>query len=66
MPGGLDEARALAEPALALQRRVHARQTDDQMHKLGLALALVAAAWTTPTSREPCSAQAPGSDVDLR
>ena len=46
--GRLDEARALAEPALALQREVHARQTDDQVHKLGLGLALVAAALTTP------------------
>ncbi|MEO6408349.1 MAG: serine/threonine-protein kinase [Burkholderiaceae bacterium] len=46
--GRLDEARALAAPALALQREIHARQTDDQMHKLGLVLALVAAAWSTP------------------
>jgi hypothetical protein len=46
--GRVDEARALAEPALALQRELHARQTDDQMHKLSLALALVAAAQATP------------------
>jgi tetratricopeptide (TPR) repeat protein len=46
--GRLDEARALAESALAVQREVHAHQTDDQMHKLGLGLALVAAAWATP------------------
>ena len=46
--GRLDEARSLAEPALARQRDVHARQTDDQMHKLGLSLALLAAARATP------------------
>ncbi len=46
--GRLDEARALAEPALALQRELHARQTDDQWHKVGLALALLATAQATP------------------
>jgi tetratricopeptide (TPR) repeat protein len=56
--GRLDEARALAEPALALQREVHARQTDDQMHKLGLGLALVAAAWTMPHEARALLAQA--------
>lgn len=53
--GRVEEARALAESALAVQREVHARQTDDQMHKLGLGLALVAAALATPDRREPCS-----------
>lgn len=56
--GRLDEARALAEPALALQREVHARQTDDQMHKLGLSLALVAAAWAKPDEASVLLAQA--------
>ena len=56
--GRLDEARALAEPALAFQREVHARQTDDQMHKLGLGLALVAAAWSTPDQANALLAQA--------
>ncbi|HVN34205.1 MAG TPA: hypothetical protein VMU96_02995, partial [Casimicrobiaceae bacterium] len=46
--GRMDEARALAEPALALQRELHARKTDDQWHKWSLALALVAAAESTP------------------
>ena len=46
--GRLDEARALVEPGLALQRELHARQTDDQMHKVSLALALVAMAQATP------------------
>ena len=53
--GRLDEARALAEPALALQRELHARQTDDQWHKYSLALALVAAAQSTPAQRTRCS-----------
>jgi hypothetical protein len=56
--GRVDEARALAEPALALQREVHARQTDDQMHKLGLGLALVAAAWAAPDQATALLAQA--------
>jgi Protein kinase domain len=56
--GRLDEARALAEPALALQREAHARQTDDQMHKVGLTLALVAAAQATPNRTRALLAQA--------
>ena len=56
--GRFDEARALAEPALAFQREVHARQTDDQMHKLGLCRALVAAAWATPDQARALLAQA--------
>jgi Tetratricopeptide repeat len=56
--GRLGEARALAEPALALQREVHARQTDDQMHKLGLCLALVATARATPGQAKVLLAQA--------
>ena len=56
--GRLNEARALAEPALALQREVHARQTDDQMHKLGLVLALVAAARAMPDNARTLLAQA--------
>lgn len=56
--GRLDEARALAEPALAVQREVHARQTDDQMHKVGLSLALVAAAQASPDKAKALLAQA--------
>ena len=56
--GRLDEARALAAPALAVQREAHARQTDDQMHKLGLSLALVAAARATPEQARALLAQA--------
>ena len=44
--GRVDEARPLAAKALAFQRELHALGTDDQLHKLDLALALVAAAWT--------------------
>jgi hypothetical protein len=46
--GRLDDARALAESALAFQRELNARKTDDQWHKWSLALALVAAAESTP------------------
>ena len=53
-----DEARALAEPALALQRELHARQTDDQWHKFSLALALVAAAQATPANARAVLAEA--------
>ncbi len=53
-----DEARALAEPALALQRELHARQTDDQWHKFSLALALVAAAQATPANARALLAEA--------
>ena len=56
--GRLDEARSLAEPALAFQREAHARPTDDQMHKQGLVLALVAAAWATPEQARALLAQA--------
>jgi len=56
--GQLDEARVLAEPALALQREVHERQTDDQMHKLDLVLAIVAAALATPDQAKTLLAQA--------
>jgi hypothetical protein len=56
--GRSDEARALAEPALALQREVHARQTDDQWHKFGLALALLAVAQSTPANASALLAEA--------
>ena len=56
--GRIDEARALAEPALALQRELHARQTDDQWHKYSLALALVAAAQSSPAQRSTLLAEA--------
>ena len=46
--GRIDDARALAEPALALQRELHARKSDDQWHKWSLALALVAVAESSP------------------
>lgn len=41
------EAKALAEPALAFQRELHARQTDDEMDKFDLALTLLAVAAAT-------------------
>ena len=41
-----------------MQREVHSRQTDDQMHKLGLGLALVAAARATPEQARALLAQA--------
>lgn len=56
--GRIDEARALAESALALQRELHARQTDDQMHKQSLALALVAMAQSAPAQRSTLLAEA--------
>ena len=56
--GRIDEARALAEPALTLQRELHARQTDDQWHKFGLALALLAAAQSTPAKTAALLAEA--------
>ena len=57
--GRLVEARALAEPALALQRELDARRTDERMHKL-LCLALVAMAAATPDQRKPCSRRGAG------
>jgi hypothetical protein len=56
--GRIDEARALAEPALALQRELHARQTDDQWHKFSLTLALLAAAQSTPAKTGALLAEA--------
>ena len=46
--GRIEQARPLAEKALAFQREVQAGKPDDQMHKTDLALALVAAALTRP------------------
>jgi hypothetical protein len=46
--GRIDEARALAEPALAWQRAQQARLTDFPWRKRSLALALVATAQSTP------------------
>jgi hypothetical protein len=40
-----------------LQRELHARKTDDQWHKWGLALALVAAAQSTPAKAGPLLAE---------
>ena len=56
--GRVDDARALAEPALAFQRELNARKTDDQWHKAGLALALVAAAESTPAKAGTLLAEA--------
>jgi len=56
--GRVDDARALAEPALTLQRELHARQTDDQWHKFSLALALVALAQSTPAKSGALLAEA--------
>ena len=52
------EAKALAEQALAFQRELHARQTDDQMHKFDLALALLAVAQATPAQAGALLAEA--------
>ena len=46
--GRAEEARPQAAQALAFQRELHAMATDDQMHKLDLAVALVASAWVEP------------------
>ena len=56
--GRSDDARALAEPALAFQRELNARKTDDQWHKWSLALALVAAAESTPAKASVLLAEA--------
>jgi conflict system STAND superfamily ATPase len=56
--GRIDEARALAEPALNFQRELHARKTDDQWHKWNLALALLAAARSTPAKSGALLAEA--------
>ena len=56
--GRIDDARALAEPALAFQRELNARKTDDQWHKWNLALALVAAAESTPAKANVLLAEA--------
>jgi hypothetical protein len=46
--GRLDEARSKAAETLAFQRELHASAGDDELHKLDLALALVASAWVEP------------------
>jgi hypothetical protein len=46
--GRVDEARPLAAKALAFERELHALGTDDQMHKVDLAQALVASAAADP------------------
>ncbi|HEY2189689.1 MAG TPA: hypothetical protein VGH48_14120 [Caldimonas sp.] len=46
--GRIGEARPLAVKALAFERGLHALGTDDQSHKVELALALVASAWVDP------------------
>ncbi|HEY2558168.1 MAG TPA: hypothetical protein VGI48_00485 [Caldimonas sp.] len=46
--GRVDEARPLAAEALAFERELHGLGSDDQMHKVNLALALVASAWLDP------------------
>jgi hypothetical protein len=46
--GRADEARPKAAQALAFQRELHAMATDDQLHKVDLAIALVASAWVDP------------------
>jgi len=43
-----DEARPLAAKALAFERELHALGTDDQMHKVDLAQALIASAAIDP------------------
>ena len=56
--GRADEARALAEPLVKFQREIHARKSDDQMHKLDLAVALLAMAQSTPAQARPLLAEA--------
>ncbi len=56
--GRNDEARALAGPALAFQREFSARKTDEQWHKLSLALALLASAQSTPSKAGALLAEA--------
>jgi tetratricopeptide (TPR) repeat protein len=56
--GRVDEARPKAGQALAFQRELHAMATDDQMHKLDLAIALVAAAGTEPSRAADLLAEA--------
>jgi tetratricopeptide (TPR) repeat protein len=46
--GRVDEARPLAAKSLAFERGLHALGTDDQMHKVDLAQALVASAAVDP------------------
>ena len=46
--GRVDEARPLAAKALAFERELHTLGTDDQMHKVDLAQALVASAAVDP------------------
>ena len=46
--GRADEARPIADQALAFEREVHAMKTDDQLHKWNLAVALVASAHANP------------------
>jgi hypothetical protein len=46
--GRVDEARPRATKVLAFERELHALGTDDQLHKVDLALALVAAASADP------------------
>jgi hypothetical protein len=46
--GRVDEARPLAAKALAFERELHALGTDDELHKVDLALALAASAAADP------------------
>ena len=64
--GRLDEARALADAALAFHRELHERRVDDQMHKLDLGLALVAAAGAQPDRRSHLLAQAQAGSTACR
>jgi tetratricopeptide (TPR) repeat protein len=56
--GRVDEARPLAAKVLAFQREVNALGTDDQMHKVDLALALVVSAWVDPSQATPLLGEA--------
>ena len=59
--GRLDEARPLAAKALAVERRVAAMKTEDQLHKASLSLALVASAWANPSQAQTLLAEAQAS-----
>jgi hypothetical protein len=56
--GRVDEARPLAAKALAFEREMHALGTDDQMHKVDLAQALVASAAVDPGEAKALLAEA--------
>ncbi len=63
--GQLDEARALAAKALEFERVQHALSADDEMHKLELALALIASASVDPAQARTLLDEARNALVSL-